>query len=341
MLCDIYVFNIQYNSWNYTHGYVNALRKMGWLGKSGDLKAWHDPASLQSLFDGPSDCVLMIAPEHHRAEIFGTPAKRDAIVRLKRQTGKKLVAIIFESLVDPFGARAWAKAGNPWILDNYWRHPHKAALWQTTTDLAEQFQCFDCVFAHDEVDAAWLKGNGVNAYWIPTCADADVFKPMVEKPQNKAAFIGMLYWPRGDLIAAYPFKFDLVTVPRAAFDDPRCQGTTAELVKAFSSYLIGVNMKSPFGGITVRTFELMACGALPIVTLPAPDRVCSRALLSSWDNVFTFDEWSLDDRRKIQSYYCHMIANYDQSRQRGLENSKIIQAGHTPAHRIKEMAAHL
>jgi hypothetical protein len=163
---------------------------------------------------------------------------------------------------------------------------------------------------------------------------------MVEKPQNKAVFIGMLYWPRGDLIAAYPFGFDLVSVPRASFDDPDSSNTTAALVKAFSSYLIGVNMKSPFAGITMRTFELMACGVLPIVTLPAPDRIQSRNLLASWGNVFTFNEWSLEDRAKIQGYHCHIIGHYDQSRQRGLENNKLILKKHTPAHRIQEIISH-
>jgi hypothetical protein len=341
MQFDVYVWNTPYNAWTYTWGYATAFQKMGYLGKHGDLVSWYDPANHQSLFDGPSDFIVMIAPEHHRHQIFGTPAQREAISSLKRQTGKRLLALVMESLDDPFGAKAWAKVGSSWLLAHYGQYLHGQAQSNTTTHLAEQFRCFDCVFAQDEVDVKWFKDNGINAAWLPSCADADVFKPMVEKPLNKAAFIGQPHWPRYEFIQAYPFKFDLVTVPRAAFDDPRCQGTTAELVKAFSSYLIGVNMRSPFAGVSTRTFELMACGALPIVALPAPDRTISRALLSSWDNVFTFDEWSLDDRRKIQSYYCHMIANYDQSRQRGLENSKIIQAGHTPAHRIKEIMAHV
>jgi len=341
MKFDVYVFNIQYNAWTYTRGYINAFQKMDYLGKSGDIKLWHDPANYQTLFDGPSEYIFMIAPEHHRAEIFGTQEKREAIMKLKKQTGKKLIGLIFESLVDPFGAKAWAKAGNKWLVDNYWRHPHQHALWQTTTNLAEQFKCFDCVFAQDEVDVNWLRDNGVNSSWIPACADSDMFKPMVEKPQNKAAFIGMLYWPRGDLIAAYPFGFDITSVPRASFDDPDCRNTTTALVNAFSSYLIGVNMKSPFGGITVRTFELMACGVLPIVTLPAPDRILSRKLLLEWGNVFTFDEWSLPDRDKIKSYHCHIIFHYDQSRQRGLENSKLILEKHTPVHRIQEIISHM
>ena len=341
MKFDVYVWTTPYNAWTYTWGYVNAFEKMGYLGKNGDLASWYNQASYQALFDGPSEYVVMIAPEHHRTQIFGTPEKREAIKKFKQQTGKKFIALVMESLDDPFGAKSWAAAGHKWLSDNYHRYLHNGAQSNSTTKLDEHFECFDYVFAQDEIDVEWLNNHGITSFWMPSCVDTDMFKPTTEKPQNKAAFVGQPHWPRYEFIKAYPFKFELVTMPRAAYTDPNCKDTTMALVKAFGSYLIGVNMRSPFAGVSTRTFELMACGVLPVVALPAPNRVLNRKLLAEWGNVFTFDEWSADDINKIRAYHCHITVNYEQSRQRGLENSRIVQEKHTPAHRIQEIIAHL
>jgi hypothetical protein len=341
MKFDVYVWNTPFNAWTYTWGYVNAFRKMGYLGKNGDLESWYNPANYQALFDGPSEYVVMLAPEHHRTQIFGTPEKREAIAKLKQQTGKRFLAFIMESLDDPFGARAWAKAGSTWLLDNYPKYLHKGAQSNSTTSLAEHFKCFDHVFAQDEVDVKWLNDNEIKSSWLPSCVDTDMFKPMVERPLNGAAFVGQPHWPRYEFIKLYPFAFELVSMQRAPYNDSTCESTTAALAKAFSSYAIGVNMRSPFAGISTRTFEIMACGSLPIVALPAPDRVLSRKLLAEWGNVFTFFEWSPEDAQKIRSYHCHILANYDQSRQRGLENSKIARDKHTPTCRIQEIISRL
>jgi hypothetical protein len=340
MLFDVYVYNNPHNAWTYTKGYINAFQKLGMLGRPGDIVSWHNP-NLQILFSTDSQFIVLIGPEHSRTEIFGTPAKRDAIRAWKKNTGKKLIGICYESSVDPFGCSAWARAGQPWLQQNVSKYGSRSYQCYSTNGMAEQYQCFDYVFTQDEVDVSWLRSQSVNAIWLPACVDADVFTPMVERPLNRAGFVGNVWWPRGDLCSFYPFKFDITSSPKAPFSDSNALDITRGLVLAYNQFNIAVNMRSPFAGVSMRTFELMACGIMPIVYQPAPDRTLNSGLFSGWDHVLWFCEWSPEDRKKISSYHTHMVANYDQTRQRGLLNRNLVLEKHTPAHRIQTIIQHL
>jgi hypothetical protein len=336
---DIYVYNTPHNAWTYTQGYIRGFKKLGKLNKAGDITAWHNPANHQALFNTQAEFIVMIGPEHHRSEIFGTPQKQASIQANKN--GKKLIAICYESSVDPFGQYAWAKAGIPWLLHNYYRYGSRTSQCYNTNKLDEQFKYFDYVFTQDEVDVKWFREHLVNAYWLPACADADVFKPLVDRPVNRAGFIGNVWWPRDELHKSYPFAFDIRTVEKAPFDAANAEDIASNLAKSYGSYAIGVNMRSPFAGVSMRTFELMACGIFPIVYEPAPDRVQNKALFAGWDHIVWFNEWSDADVKKVASNVNHLVTFYDQCRQRGAENRRLILDKHTPVHRIQEIIKHL
>jgi len=338
MKFDVFVYNIPHNAWTYCRGYINAFQKMGLLNNAGDIHLWHNPANYPALFSGPANFIVMIGPEHHRSQIFGTPEKRAAIQTLKRQTGKKLIAICYESSVDPFGADSWQRAGYPWLANNLFRYGSRSSQCYSTNGLIEQFRCFDYVFTQDEIDMRFFQNNKIVSHWLPACCDIDVFKPMVERPVNRAGFIGNVWWPREDLVKFYPFKFDIMTVPKTSFDSPDALGMATSLAQAFGSFNIGVNLRSPFAGVSMRTFELMACGICPILYHPAPDRVLNRGVFGDWPHVAWFTEWSPDDSKKIAGYYTHMVANYEQTRQHGIENRKLICEKHTPVHRINTIS---
>jgi hypothetical protein len=339
-LFDVYVYNNPHNAWTYTRGYINAFQKLGMLGRPGDIVSWHNP-NLQDLFSTSSQFIVMIGPEHHRTEIFGTQAKCDAIRAYKKATGKKLIGICYESSADPFGCAAWARAGQPWLQQNVHKYGSGSYQCYSISGMAEQFQCFDYVFTQDEVDMSWLRQQGVNAHWLPACVDADVFTPMVEKPANRAGFVGNVWWPRDELYNFYPFKFDVVSAPKAPFNDSNALDIARGLANAYNQFNIAINMRSPFAGVSMRTFELMACGMCPIIYHPAPDRTMNIGLFLGWTHVAWFVEWSSEDQKKIAGYYNHMVANYEQTRQHGVENRNFVLEKHTPVHRINEIVSKL
>ena len=337
MKFNVYVFNIPHNAWTYTRGYLKAFQKMGLLHVGGDIHLWHDPANHQKLFDSEAEVIVLIGPEHHRHNIFGPPSFRESILAHKRRTGKKLIAICYESSVDPFGVQAWAKAGYPWLREGYHKYGSRSSQCYSTDNLAEQFQCFDYVFTQDEVDMQWFKNQGINAHWLPACVDAEMFRPLVDKPVNKAGFVGNVWWPREELVSAYPFKFDFLTVPKAPYDQIAAEQTTTELARAFGSFSVAVNMRSPFAGVSMRTFELMACGVMPIVYESAPDRTSNKGLFAGWNHVHFFNEWSKQDAQKILDNVNHLFTFYNQTRERGMENRRLILEKHTPVHRIEQI----
>ena len=337
MKFNVYVFNIPHNAWTYTRGYLKAFQQMGLLNIGGDIHLWHDPANYPALFNNEAEYVVLIGPEHHRCNIFGSPQMRDAILVNKKRTGKKLIAICYESSVDPFGAQAWAKAGYPWLRDNYHKYGSRSSQCYSVDGLAEQFKCFDYVFTQDEVDVQWFRNQGINAHWLPACVDAEMFRPLIDKPANKAGFVGNVWWPREELVQNYPFKFDFLTVPKAPYDLPAAEQTTTDLVRAFGSYMVAVNMRSPFAGVSMRTFELMACAVMPIIYEPAPDRMQNKEIFAGWNHVHRFLEWSSQDAQKIRDNVNHLITHYEQTRERGQENRRLVLEKHTPRHRIEQI----
>jgi hypothetical protein len=160
-------------------------------------------------------------------------------------------------------------------------------------------------------------------------------------PLNKAGFIGNAWWPREELIRFYPFPFDIVTVPKTEFSAPAIADVTLGLVQAYNRFNVAINMRSPFAGVSMRTFELMACGKYVITYRPAPDRAANIKLFDGWPHLAWFCEWSPSDQAKLLNYHTHLIANYAQTRQRGLENRQLILMGHTPAHRVSEIVSKL
>lgn len=335
MSFDVYVYNNPHNAWTYTNGYIQAFQALGLLGRSGDITSWHNQANWENLFETPSTHIVMIGVEHHRFNIFGDVGRTNHFCSIKGKHGKKIIGITYESMSDPFGQAGWARAGYKWLSENYGKYGSRSIQCYTTDQLDKQFRCLDYAFVQDEIDELWLRHRGINAHWLPACIDADVFRPIVDKPEHAAAFIGNLWWPRDELHARYPFFFHRLTVPKANFNAGTIRTTIEGLVWAFSKYLVGVNMRSPFAGISMRTFEIMACGRMPIIFEPAPDRTKNKALLAGFPHAMWFNEFSPESTHTIKSHHTHVMAYPDETLRRGLACREFILQAHTPTHRIR------
>jgi hypothetical protein len=307
---------------------------MNLLNKYGNITDWYNKDNYSKLFDTEADYIIMIGPEHHRDKIFNQKFNIS-------KNGKKVIGILYESIFDPFGYKSWKVNGYPWLSINYGKCGVASKICYSQVGVIEQFKSFDYIFTQDEVDMKIFNSNGLNSFFLPACVDTQIFKPTTNKPNREAGFVGNPWWPRNYFIKNYKHPLKIMTTPRQSNKDyESTKRATETLVSAFSSFLINFNLRSPFAGISMRTFEIMACARYPLIFQPAPDRKLYYKLFKDIPMTF-INEWSPQSIKKTREVHDYYLSHYDEAIKLGLKCRNLIESEHTPKHRINEILSRL
>jgi hypothetical protein len=158
--------------------------------------------------------------------------------------------------------------------------------------------------------------------------------PTTNLPQGKAAFIGTKSNVRAIILNRIGINsIDIVqTARRGKFSHYETAIThTKSLVKAYTDYLISINLVSIFGGITPRALESMSCGRTLFQYICAPNRPLSRKMLSSCVKYEVFTPAGLNEFREKLRYY---ITHPREAILMGRAAREEVTQGHTLKHRI-------
>lgn len=164
-----------------------------------------------------------------------------------------------------------------WWVDDPFAYPHSV----------QALPVFDRVFVFDRSYMPELAARGVTrTTFLPCACDESVYRPIAlaegerRRLGTDVAFIASHYPGRGTLVRALAERMD-VGVWGKGWELPMAQaelGATRPLrggivsdrvaARIYNATKIGLNLHHPqsrLGGLNTRTFELLACGALPLV----------------------------------------------------------------------------
>jgi spore maturation protein CgeB len=109
---------------------------------------------------------------------------------------------------------------------------------------------------------------------------------------------------------------------------------TRNLARAYNSYMISVNLRSIFAGVTPRATESMACGRLLFQYLCPPDRPMSRKMLT---NCVKYEILSPSGLNGFREKYRYFINHPQDAMAMGGKARAEILHGHTLTHRVQTM----
>ena len=150
------------------------------------------------------------------------------------------------------------------------------------------------------------------------------------------AFIGTKSNVRIALLNRMQVDLSLFQTPRKGdFGNPdKAVEHTRNLARAYNSYLISVNLRSIFAGVTPRATESMACGRLLFQYLCPPDRPMSRKMLT---NCVKYEILSPNGLNGFKEKYRYYISHPQDAMAMGTKARAEILHGHTLGHRVQTM----
>jgi len=154
------------------------------------------------------------------------------------------------------------------------------------------------------------------------------------------AFIGTKSNVRINILGRMGVDLSLFQTPRkGSFGDPaKAAEHTRNLARAYNSYMISVNLRSIFAGVTPRATESMACGRTLFQYLCPPDRPLSRKMLT---NCVKYEVLSNNGLRAFKEKYRYFINHPQDATAMGNKARAEILHGHTLGHRVHTMVEKL
>ena len=109
---------------------------------------------------------------------------------------------------------------------------------------------------------------------------------------------------------------------------------TKNLVRSYNSFLISINLRSIFSGVTPRAVESMACGRLLFQYLCAPNRPMSRKMLN---NCVKYEVLTQNGLKGFKEKYRYYLDHPAEAIAIGRNAREEILHGHTLRHRVLTM----
>jgi hypothetical protein len=113
---------------------------------------------------------------------------------------------------------------------------------------------------------------------------------------------------------------------------------TRNLARAYNSFMVSVNLRSIFAGVTPRAIESMSCGRLLFQYLCPPNRPMSRAMFK---NCIKYEVLSNNGLNGFREKYRHYIGHPAEAMDIGRKARDEILQGHTLVHRVNTMTQKL
>jgi len=166
MKIDLYFWPINGQAWVLSWGLLQTMRNMGVLHRYGNIENWTDSTKIPQLLNTHADVILFVGFEHFRKKIN---------TKLIRHRKAKIVCWTYESLTDPYGAKAWDTALGKHFMQSY-KDFYNGFTICKDADLKD-FDCMDAIFCADDLDFERFKREGFQAFWLPFGVDPDMFTP--------------------------------------------------------------------------------------------------------------------------------------------------------------------
>ncbi len=224
-----------------------------------------------------------------------------------------------------------------WMMDSYGRYPF----------LMENLDLFDQIFVFESEDVELLKKRGVEAIFLPLCADERVYYPQERAKDIDILFIGAMYRNRMKLLQGIIRRFPDCNIQfygykigryefikrwrynhskiRRHFFMPISPEKANELY-ARSKICINIHSSQTRKGANPRTFEILAAGGFEIVD-------SNSYIKEQLENGVVFFDSEEDLLDKIDYYLKHEEERADIAK-RGYN---IVREKHMFSHRIDEL----
>jgi hypothetical protein len=166
MKFDLYFWPIREQAWVLSWGLKKAMEDLGVLHRYGNIEAWKDKSQVPHLLNTDADVILFVGLEHFTGKID---------TKLFKHRKAKFACWTYESLTDPYGAKAWSKALPKHFLRNI--KEFHTGFTRMDDKALEYFDSMDAFFCADDLDYFRLKDMGRKAFWLPFGVDPSAFQP--------------------------------------------------------------------------------------------------------------------------------------------------------------------
>jgi glycosyltransferase involved in cell wall biosynthesis len=290
-LIDVVLQATGTHGWSASEGWVNTLKREGLLNRVfRPLSGWgadkpiYDDGLFEYLRNPQADIILLLGFDWHSQPLHKTSEWQE------RWQQSKITKI---AIVQECHSSEILKSVPGWE-----QQMHRA--------IKSTIPCVDALICHHEPDVEFLK-NTLNVslpiIFLPFAIDIDYFKDynLFTTKLNKVLFRGNA--SRIFMSDAYKERQALMDIlsnhPQVdLFSSNLCENKQAfqimkEYASELSSYRIVLNLPSISPTLTVRPFEIMACGGLLLQNEIIGKQ--SQALFKDWDNIVYYDSENPDD----------------------------------------------
>jgi glycosyltransferase involved in cell wall biosynthesis len=279
------------HGWCASEGWVNTLKREGLLNRVfrpisawGTEKPMHDDGLFEYLRNPQSDVMLLLGFDWHSQPLHETSEWQERW----QQSQITKIAILQECYSTEI-----LKSISGWE-----QQMHQA--------IRSTISCVDGLICHHEPDVEFLKNIfniSLPITFLPFAIDSYYFKDdnLFERKLNRVIFRGNAsrifmsdaYKKRQTLLDVLSHHERVDLFPSNLFEDKQAFQIMQEYTTELSSYRIALNLPSISSTLTVRPFEIMACGGLLLQNEIIGKQ--SKALFKDWDNIVYYDPASPND----------------------------------------------